>query len=797
MKIPERIQELCRTPIVVRSRFSGRLHNGDHLSRSVAEEKEFMQGNKILENPAYNAYQTSGAIAFEGGGSEYFDIYFLTGCGSFTHFKSYSPGTAHAILGTRRDRVLMRTEKIKKNSTLSKMYYYDTSCFPGYNCEIGVRIYADRSWDYLYADKNANVLVVRPKSKMDEKHGATMGYEFIPAEKALKHNKAKRNSHCGIAQNCIPNKLYTIIMRAPDIDKCKKLMPTERNGVYELSERAMKIVEKVFPSDSPIMDAYMHKQGVVGQGKNRIVNGKHLYDFITTPLRIKSQKTLDTVNEIKAEAAKMFEEAAPYRRRLSSQYGLLKICGNWLMVLIRYYAASHYDIYAVNLKNGEHHAINTSGSVMPFVISRISRTRIILQGTEDSFADTKIGKIMKANPPNIDRRESDVAGMHIVTYDTCLLNALRKGYDRFLEQAVSLNLVNIVGCLLDDTINAIPKANLEEKRAELKKGMVDGRYWYYYRDDIFDNRAYTLNANATNLVKAFDLPMAKIKQFDKMISDYTLPRQTSDRKTDVRFNVIPALFDVNVGSLDDETFKSAVYLTVKSNRSQSASLIDLYRELPENEKTHSDLHLLRKMASYSDVFGTLRDYMRLRKEVKNIPGVQLDEVGFPLFPEANRVEALHNRLVAQKTDYENMGRAEKLKRMNKAYEEGPYKKAKKLDFTGDDTDKYIIVAVKKVEELDYESNTLHHCVSSYKDSVANGVEYIAFLRKKEAPDIPFITMDVDPKWKVRQIHGKYNSDLDDMDEGPELKAFLEKWAQAKDFIDKTSLSGHYGALCHM
>jgi hypothetical protein len=183
--------------------------------------------------------------------------------------------------------------------------------------------------------------------------------------------------------------------------------------------------------------------------------------------------------------------------------------------------------------------------------------------------------------------------------------------------------------------------------------------------------------------------------------------------------------------------------------------------------------------------------------VKNIPGVTLDEVGFPLFPDSDRVEALHNRLVQKRTEYENLGKQEKLKRMNKAYEEGPYKKAKKLDFEGDEGDNYIIVACKKVEELDIESNTLHHCVSSYKDSVANGVEYIAFLRKKKEPEIPYITMDIDPRWKVRQIHGKYNSDLDDMDDGKEIKAFLEKWVQAKDFIDKDSLQGHYGALCHL
>lgn len=777
----------------MRSRFTGRVHNGDHLSRSVKEEKEFLSGNTILDNATNSMYSQTGAFAIEGTTDKYFDVYFLSGCSMFTHFKAYAPGRAHLFLGVRRPSRLLREKKIRKGSKTEAEYFNNCR---SYGCElstaIGVRIYADRSYDYLFADGEENMLVLRNEHTKNKNGTTSTQIKLVSVDDVLNDKKSRRNSDEDTVGNNIPKTLSTHIMFAPDIDEGERTCPTQRCGVYSLSERAKKIVEKVFPENSPLVCAFAEKQGDYVCSRRKITTGKHLHEFITTPLRVKSQKTHDTLNEIKTLAAGMFEDARPYRRRLSSQYALIKICGDWLITLIRQYASNHYEVYAMNLKTNQRYAINTAGASMPFVVSRISKTRVILQGTEESLDKTQLGKIIKANPPSIDRREADVAGLHIVTFDTCLLSAMRKGYGNFIEQAASLDLKNIISCILDDTINAIPKYDIEDKKSDLRSKMNSGRYYYYYRDDMFDSRAVTLNSGATNLAKAFDLPMAKVRLLDKLLMEYS-----RDNKTDVRLNLISGLFNVNLGSLDDETFKQAVLLSVKSSRSNSSGLMDLFRELPESDRSSDGLVLLKKMAAYSDVFGTLRDYWRLRKEVKNIPGVTLDEVGFPLFPDSDRVEALHNRLVQKRTEYENLGKQEKLKRMNKAYEEGPYKKAKKLDFEGDEGDNYIIVACKKVEELDIESNTLHHCVSSYKDSVANGVEYIAFLRKKKEPEIPYITMDIDPRWKVRQIHGKYNSDLDDMDDGKEIKAFLEKWVQAKDFIDKDSLQGHYGALCHL
>lgn len=83
----------------------------------------------------------------------------------------------------------------------------------------------------------------------------------------------------------------------------------------------------------------------------------------------------------------------------------------------------------------------------------------------------------------------------------------------------------------------------------------------------------------------------------------------------------------------------------------------------------------------------------------------------------------------------------------------------------------------ELEELKREGETLHHCVGTYRDKVAEGKTMIFFIRLEKEPDKPFYTLE----WKGRviQCRGFRNCDMT-----PEVKAFVnifqEKMVECED-----------------
>lgn len=91
-------------------------------------------------------------------------------------------------------------------------------------------------------------------------------------------------------------------------------------------------------------------------------------------------------------------------------------------------------------------------------------------------------------------------------------------------------------------------------------------------------------------------------------------------------------------------------------------------------------------------------------------------------------------------------------------------------------DKFLITYPKTLEEIPAEGVALRHCVKDYLKPVLGGRTNIFFLRKKEAPDKPYFTMEIRDS-EIIQIHGFANKNiLDD----PEIQKFVEKYAKTKD-----------------
>lgn len=181
---------------------------------------------------------------------------------------------------------------------------------------------------------------------------------------------------------------------------------------------------------------------------------------------------------------------------------------------------------------------------------------------------------------------------------------------------------------------------------------------------------------------------------------------------------------------------------------------------------------------------TYFDYLRMRSRLKN----DIDLSAFPERPkDANlqHIQSLHDQLMTIHNRIQIFKRKEEVKQKTTRYLEKYYNLAKEFEFSND---KYSIIACKDLLDLKLEGCELNHCVGSYIDSVADGNEYILFLRKVSEIDKPFFTIDIMPNKKVRQIHGKNNCNITD-----DIKPFIKKWAK-KLKLDITNTSG---CLCHL
>ena len=88
-----------------------------------------------------------------------------------------------------------------------------------------------------------------------------------------------------------------------------------------------------------------------------------------------------------------------------------------------------------------------------------------------------------------------------------------------------------------------------------------------------------------------------------------------------------------------------------------------------------------------------------------------------------------------------------------------------------------IIVPNTLVDIVKEGRALHHCAGSserYFDRIESRETYICFLRRQEAPGIPFYTIEVEPGGTIRQHRSYY-------DEEPgieEIRVFLKSWQKA-------------------
>ena len=97
-----------------------------------------------------------------------------------------------------------------------------------------------------------------------------------------------------------------------------------------------------------------------------------------------------------------------------------------------------------------------------------------------------------------------------------------------------------------------------------------------------------------------------------------------------------------------------------------------------------------------------------------------------------------------------------------------------------EADGFIMKAPENAQELIIEGTVLRHCVASYKDRIANNGCIVMFCRKKDAPDVPFVTIEFEYDLGITQI--KTFCDKDVLDE--DVLQFAHKWEEEVNTREK-------------
>ena len=152
-----------------------------------------------------------------------------------------------------------------------------------------------------------------------------------------------------------------------------------------------------------------------------------------------------------------------------------------------------------------------------------------------------------------------------------------------------------------------------------------------------------------------------------------------------------------------------------------------------------------------------KDYIRMQQT----SGLQLTTAN--LFPRSLKAE--HDKMLKTIKDMEDLDK-------NKKYQEIKGQYVDRYSFEYKDL---VIIIPETLQDIVKEGNKQHHCVATYVDRVAAGQTCILFLRKKEEPDQPFYTMEIQGT-DIIQCRGKCNAD-----QTSEVKSFLKAF---KTYIEK-------------
>ncbi|MBE6831693.1 MAG: hypothetical protein E7519_15955 [Ruminococcaceae bacterium] len=183
----------------------------------------------------------------------------------------------------------------------------------------------------------------------------------------------------------------------------------------------------------------------------------------------------------------------------------------------------------------------------------------------------------------------------------------------------------------------------------------------------------------------------------------------------------------------------------------------------------SEFWSVEQIAKHGDILKTV-EYMRVQGEKKRNLSDWADyisnckKLGYDITDKhvkyPHEFRKMHDRVADEVVGRENKIRC-------KAFE-SLYRKYSKIYGYADRN--FMVVIPKSPNDLIREGREMHHCVGTYIDRYAGEESIILFIRRKEAPDVPFITAEIGPDNRPVQIQDKR-----DKQPPEEVMRFWEKY----------------------
>lgn len=137
-----------------------------------------------------------------------------------------------------------------------------------------------------------------------------------------------------------------------------------------------------------------------------------------------------------------------------------------------------------------------------------------------------------------------------------------------------------------------------------------------------------------------------------------------------------------------------------------------------------------------------------------------------------RMLEFHNRYLEEKNRQANEKRA---KELNKKFPNIKKNYRKNKELYGFETEEYVFILPKEASDIMTEGQIQHHCVGAsdtYFKRMNEGTSFIAFMRRKSAPEIPYYTVEIKGT-EIKQAYAAYDRQPD----YGTVKKELSKWTQ--------------------
>lgn len=215
------------------------------------------------------------------------------------------------------------------------------------------------------------------------------------------------------------------------------------------------------------------------------------------------------------------------------------------------------------------------------------------------------------------------------------------------------------------------------------------------------------------------------------------------------------------GRFGDASYKdyefAAARLSPVLSRKQMANYIDRNANV-DDEKWRAPDYCRHKTLI------TFHDYYDMAEEL----GLDLTE---PRVLMPKNLTAAHDAAVELRNAITREEKERKEREADEKYRDERYDELnRRYSFADGD---YLVRPPENAAEIINEGKALHHCVGGYAARHLEGKTTILFIRRTDAPDEPFFTveMNIGGSWaKIRQIHGLHNCAPD-----KELDGFVDNW----------------------